>query len=215
MSKTISEIYKEYKIFPRLEAHMLRVSAVASMICDNIDEPLDKKLIVTACLMHDLGNIIKSKLEYFKDFSEAELQYWNDVKESFIKKYGPNEHEANLAIIREVGMPQSVVELADKFHFSRSCEYKERGDIYSKIATYSDQRVSPNGVVSYLARIEEARKRYAHVPDLQEGTRQRLVSCGLEVEKQIFSKCKIKPEDINDETVAPIIEKLRDFVILR
>ena len=41
----------------------------------------------------------------------------------------------------------------------------------------------------------------------------KLVACGQEIEKQIFSKCKIKPEDINDQTVAPIISKLRDFVI--
>lgn len=213
MSKTISEIYKEYKIFPRLEAHMLRVAAVASMICDHIDEPLDKNLIVTTCLMHDLGNIIKSKFEYFSDFSTTELQYWNGVKEDFIKKYGQNEHHANLAIIREIGMPQTVVDLADQFHFSLTCVRKDGGDMYAKIATYSDHRVAPNGVVSYLDRVEEAKKRYENTPDFQEGTRQRLVSCGLEVEKQIFSKCKIKPEDINDKTVAPIIKKLRDFVI--
>ena len=33
------------------------------------------------------------------------------------------------------------------------------------------------------------------------------------MEKQIFSKCKIKPEDINNETVASIILSLKDFVI--
>ena len=35
-----------------------------------------------------------------------------------------------------------------------------------------------------------------------------------QIEKQIFSKCKIKPEDINNETVAPIISELKNFVIV-
>jgi hypothetical protein len=43
--------------------------------------------------------------------------------------------------------------------------------------------------------------------------RDRLVACGQEIEKQIFAKCKIKPEDITDASVAPIIEELRNFVI--
>ena len=46
-----------------------------------------------------------------------------------------------------------------------------------------------------------------------EAEREKLVACGAEMEKQIFSKCKIKPEDITDETIAPIIEELKNFVI--
>ena len=33
------------------------------------------------------------------------------------------------------------------------------------------------------------------------------------IEKQIFAKCKIKPEYITNETVAPIISELRNFMI--
>jgi hypothetical protein len=211
--KTITDIYKEYKIFPRLQMHMLRVAAISSMICDNLDMPQDKNLIVTACLMHDLGNIIKSKLDYFPDFSTTELEYWNGVKNEFIKKYGADEHQANLAIIREIGMSDLVVNLADKFHFSLTCQHAEAEDMYAKIVVYSDHRVSPYGVVSYIARMDEAKGRYKDLATFQEGKRQELVACGQEIEKQIFSHCKIKPEDITDEAVAPIIEKLRDFVI--
>ena len=41
----------------------------------------------------------------------------------------------------------------------------------------------------------------------------KFVACGKDIEEQIFAKCKIKPENINDETVKPIIEKLKDFVV--
>ncbi len=63
--RKISEIYEEYKIMPNLREHQLRVAAVAAQICDNFNKPLNKKEIITACLLHDMGNIIKFKLELF------------------------------------------------------------------------------------------------------------------------------------------------------
>ncbi|MEK7072114.1 MAG: hypothetical protein AAB969_00935, partial [Patescibacteria group bacterium] len=41
----------------------------------------------------------------------------------------------------------------------------------------------------------------------------KFTACGEEMEKQIFAKCKIKPGDINDEAIKPIISNLRNFVI--
>ena len=41
--RKILDIYDEYKIMPNLQEHMLRVAAVASLICDNFDEVLPKK----------------------------------------------------------------------------------------------------------------------------------------------------------------------------
>jgi hypothetical protein len=46
MSKNILDIYEEYKIMSVLSRHMLRVAAVASMICDNLTEPVNKKLLL-------------------------------------------------------------------------------------------------------------------------------------------------------------------------
>jgi hypothetical protein len=60
----------------------------------------------------------------------------------------------------------------------------------------------------------EAAKRYKNREHLfPRAGREELILCGKEIEKQIFAKCKIKPEDINDESVEPIISKLRNFVI--
>ena len=48
---------------PSLQLHMYRVTAVASRIVDNWKgQNLDKKEIIIACLLHDIGNIIKFKL---------------------------------------------------------------------------------------------------------------------------------------------------------
>lgn len=215
MSKKILDIYEEYKIMSVLSRHMLRVAAVASMICDNLTEPVNKKDMVTACLFHDMGNIIKFDLNYFPEFNKPQgLQYWQDVKDEYIKKYGTNEHEATLKIMREVGLPSHVVEIVEHMHFLKLCSYRDGNNLNTKIINYADNRVSPHGVVSYDERLEEANVRYRNRKDaVPDEERRRLVSCGKDIEKQIFEKCKIKPEDINDETVKSVIESLKDFVI--
>ncbi len=213
MNKTISEIYKEYKIMPILQMHMLRVAAVASVICDNFTEPIHKEDIVVACLLHDMGNIIKSKFEFLPDSVEPEgVQYWQKVKDDFITKYGNDAHHANLKIMKELGMSDRIIFLADQDQFRLTCSHLDSKDMDIKVTHYCDGRVSPFGVVSYKERMDEAAKRYGNKLG-QEDERKQQVICGIELEKQIFANCKIKPEDITDESMAPIIEKLRDFVI--
>jgi len=215
MALSIGEIYKKYKIMPNLQEHMLRVAAVASLICNNFDEPLDKEEIITACLLHDMGNIIKFNLEAFPEFLEPEgLNYWQKVKNEYIEKYGPNENHATIEIMRELGVSGQIIKLVDQINFSLLCSHRDSHDMSIKIIHYSDGRVDPYGIVSFDERMDEAKKRYKnHKDSIQEEERRRLVVCGREIEKQIFSKCKIKPEDINDETVKPIILELRDFMI--
>ncbi len=214
MSKTISEIYTEYRIMSNLQEHMLRVAAVASMICDNFTEPLPKSEIITACLLHDMGNIIKSNFEFLPQFLEPEgIEYWQKVKDEYIEKYGTNEEKAHGKIVQEIGVSSNVVSLINKIFFSLLCQHKDLDDMNIKIVHYADMRVGPYGVLSYEDRADEGKKRYKLKTQIEEDERERLILCGAEIEKQIFLKCKIKPEDINDQTVTPIISSLRDFVI--
>ena len=215
MPLSIERIYKKYKIMPSLQAHMLRVAAVASLICDNFSEPLPKEEIITACLLHDMGNIIKSNFEFLPQFLEPEgPEYWQKVKDDYIKKYGRNDIEATLKIIKELGLSEKIFRFTDQVRFSLLCNHRDGKDWDIKIIHYSDGRADPYGIVSYDERMKEAKKRYENKENsIKEDEWQKLVACGQEIEKQIFSKCKIKPEDINDQTVAPIISMLRDFVI--
>jgi hypothetical protein len=215
MSKKISEIYSEYKIMPNLQEHMLRVAAVAAMVCDNLNETVEKEDIIKACLLHDMGNIIKFDLNYFPEFTEKEgLKYWQEVKNQYIKKYGDNEDEATIKILEGLSLSRNIIELVSKMRFSLLCEHAEGGDLNVKIVHYADSRVGPYGILSYDERMEDGNKRYKnHKDSLLEEERLKLVECGREIERQIFSKCKIKPEYINDETAEPIISNLRDFII--
>lgn len=213
MSRTVQEIYEEYKIFPNLQKHMLRVAAVASLICDAMEISVDKENIVVAELFHDMGNIIKSNPSSLPEFFQPEgVEHWMRIKQEFISRYGPDEHHANVAIIKEIGLSERAVFLADQNRFSFICLHKENPDMDVKIMNYSDGRVAPHGVLSYQGRMDEVKKRYGDRlgENLESET---LISCGLEIERQIFEKCKIRPEDITDETIASIILELKDFVI--
>ncbi|MFH1200847.1 MAG: class I tRNA ligase family protein [bacterium] len=214
MALSIETIYKKYKIMPNLQEHMLRTAAVASLICDNFNEPLPKEDLIAACLLHDMGNIIKFKLDLFPEFNKPEgIEHWQKVQNKYIEKYGENEHEANVKIIKELCLSSDIIRFIDQNRFSLICEHRDNSDINMKIVHYVDGRVDPYGIVSYEERMNEAENRYKSKNQTEENERQRLIQCGRELEKQIFSKCKIKPEDITNESVAPIISELRNFVI--
>jgi 5'-deoxynucleotidase YfbR-like HD superfamily hydrolase len=70
MSKVILELYDTYKIMPQLAAHQLRVAAVAYAITQAIFEPIHDEELISACLLHDMGNILKFDLSVFPEFSE-------------------------------------------------------------------------------------------------------------------------------------------------
>ena len=211
--KKITEIYKEYKIPPNLQLHQLRVSAVASMICDSFGNSIDKNKVLTATLLHDMGNIIKFQLEYFPEFLEPEgLEYWQKVQNEFIEKYGNNEHNASLAILKELNVSQEISDIVGIIGYPYVEFALESPDFHKKIATYSDFRVSPHGVLSIEERAIEGMKRYANkVSDANKKEREEKHKHIEELEGQIFSNLNIKPEDLNDENIKNIIEELKGF----
>ncbi len=200
---------------PNLQMHQLRVAAVAYQICDSLNTKIDKDMLVTVCLLHDMGNIIKSKLDYFPEFVKPEgIDYWQGVKDEFIQKYGENEHEATVEIIKELNLPEKISYLAGENRFSFMCKHSKEGDLIQKLIHYADGRVGPHGILSYDERMNDANKRYKnHKLSVEEEERDRLVNCGRDIEKYIFSYSNIKPEDINDESVKNIIEELKNFEI--
>lgn len=202
---------------PQLQMHQLRVASVASIICDSISIDIDKSLVIKTCLVHDMGNVIKFNLDQTKSvfgLSDEEVSDVKVIKEEFIEKYGEDEHEATIKIIEELGLSEKVKYLAGENRFSYMCKHNKEGDLTQKLIHYADGRVGPHGVLSYDERMDDANKRYKdHKLSVEEQERDRLVNCGRDIEKYIFSHSNIKPEDINDESVAPIIENLKNFEI--
>ena len=88
-------------------------------------------------------------------------------------------------------------------------------DWETKIFKYSDMRVSPFGITSLNERLEEAKKRYLTVQKgiYTERQMQELIPLWTTIEEQIFYKCKIKPKEITERKVFPLILKLEKFDI--
>lgn len=215
--RKITEIYEEYKIMPHLQMHQLMVAAVAKQVCESLDIEVEEEIIIKACLLHDMGNVIKFDLAQTKSvfgLSDLEIENIKEVKQEFIEKYGENEHEATTEIVRELGLSERIVQLVSNNRFRNMCIDKDGDDWLQKILHYADLRVGPHSIVSYDERMSDFMERYKNHKNLVEGEeRLKLIDCGKEIKKQIFSHSNIKPEDINDESVRGIIEELKNFEI--
>lgn len=194
---------------------MLKVAGVANLVVNNFDKPIDDKTIIAAALLHDMGNVVKFNFDLPESwFSPLGKKYWKDIQNEFIEKYGNNDHDATAAILNEIAVDEKIKELVNNIGFSKSENIKKSSDFNIKILSYSDQRVSPQGVVSMEERYIEAQKRYSEI--IKKYTYEEfeyLKKQNFENASQIFEHCRIKPEDITEEKVLSLIPSLRDFEI--
>ena len=160
-----------------------------------------------------MGNIIKSDLNYFPEFNKPEgIEYWQKVKDEYIAKYGNNEAVATIKIMHELGVSEQIISYMDHLDFAHICKTKEKTDLLFKVIKYSDLRVGPYGILMYEDRMHDVKIRYQDREHLYKDS-ETLIECGRNVEKQVFAHSSIKPEDINDDSIAGIIEKLKNFEI--
>lgn len=213
----ISDIYTNYTIMPSLQLHMYRVASVAQIICDSIKKEVNREHIISACLLHDMGNILKFNLDLFPDFLEPEgKQYWQKVTDNYEAKYGTDEHKATLMIARELGVDERIIRLIDVFQFSQAKENYESHDLNIMVSAYADMRVEPKSVVSLEQRLEDGKKRFKlnkHLPD-NEMFFNKMSGYLKKMEDSIFNQTNIKSEDITNEKVNKILPSLSDFDIV-
>ena len=203
---------------PYLQEHLLGVAGTASSICNNFNKPINKQLILSVSLLHDIGNIVKEHIEYNVKFypnyfnSENTLK-WERIKKEFIDKYGSNDYIATYTILKELSIPDNVYNLIQSLEFAKAPITTEGTNTELKICLYSDARVSPHGVVSLKDRLSEVKERYMRNKGISEEKFNQISESLFQIEGQIFAHCKIKPEDITDEKIEPLIISLRNFEI--
>ncbi len=216
--RTAQEVYTEYKIQPSLQLHQLRVAGVAKIVTEHFKLELNARDVIAACLLHDMGNILKFDFTVFPDFSEPEgIEYWENIQKEFEQKYGKDQHVATLTIAREIGASRGVLECIDIVAFSKIKQTLTSGTWEQKICEYADCRVAPLGVVSLTERLLEGRQRYASrqqdIESFREDRYQELVDAQRELQREIFSHTDITPEDITEAAVAPHFEALRNYPV--
>ena len=217
--RNVIDIYEEYRVMPQLQMHQLRVAAVAKLIVDAFEGQLDGDRIITTCLFHDMGNIVKSDFEHFPDSFRGPLprSHWEAVKAEFTATYGTDAHEANLAIAKELGLSEEIYLLMDGISFGNLLTTQTLDSYEEKICEYADLRVGPYGILPLELRIQDIHDRYSggrssEVPTHEEDFSE-LRNAAYEVERQIFSHTRTTPLDITDVSVAPLIEELKKYAI--
>ncbi len=180
---------------PSLQMHMMRVAAVAELIlstqADNYPEN-HKNNVIAALLLHDLGNIVKFKLE--------KEPYWKKIQQETIVKYGSVDHEATENMIYELGVNERIAFLISEMGFENLQHVIDSNDMELKICLYADQRVAPYGVSSLHERFADLRKRYKNTA-LENRYEPSQEEKSLRLEQQIFKSSSLHPLDINDQTI--------------
>ena len=206
----ILKIYNQYYLPENLQMHMLRVAACTNLILDNwTGKPIDRKAITRVSLLHDMGNMVKIP-------EEGQDREFIVIRRKYFKEYGTNDHEINMLIGKNLGLNKKELEILNGKR-SRKNEQTAKSDNYEiKICAYCDQRVAPDGVVSLKERLEDAKIRYKDKPLSvwsNEEKANQLIKWALEIEKQVMECCRLKPEDINNQSIQTYIDRLKEYEI--
>ena len=199
----VKDIYKQYSITPNLQEHMLRVTKVVLFIIDHWQgRKIDKELIKKAALLHDLGNIVKFDLKRYPEYLGEELKrrdFWVEKQKEMIKKYGKDDHQACLKILREIGVDAKIIKIISDKSFKYSLKTKKSDNWELKILFYSDLRVGPKGILTMKQRFREVVPRLKmyresdHFGDL--------IKACYQIEKQIQDNLDVDVSDITDKSI--------------
>lgn len=212
---TITAIYQHFHLPPVLQLHQLRVASVADQIFQ-LMHVSDKETYVQACLVHDLGNMIKF------DFSQSQLarylqpegvEYWQRVQQDQIKQFGKDEEKATLAMLDEIHISIQIRNLVSKLTFPFIPEVHHSADLGLKICKYADMRVSPSGVVSLDERLADLKKRYHNRYPSGEPEMELYHQYLFEIEQQIMSQTQLDPNKITDDSINDKIPRLKQMLI--
>lgn len=210
---TIKDIYSKYPIPPNLQRHMFRVTSVAEIIYNSWIEKKDLKIdvILKACLVHDVGNLLKFDLINNVNFLEEEaknVDSWRKIKSEMSEKFGPEEHKATEIICKEICLETKALWVVKNWGFGNFDKVLASNNWEYKICVYSDHRIGPFGTVKLKERFNEQRKRYekqkhisvdinSHLSDRSEF----LANCAFKVEKQIQTKINRDLDSITDQEI--------------
>lgn len=210
----IRDIYHRFPIPNHLQLHQLRVAAVAQVICDQLNPAIkiNRSEIISACLLHDMGNLIKFKLDQLPELLEPQgRDYWHIQQQQFIAEYGPNEHQATLAIAKSLGVNETILALINAIGFNQAVTNSNSQDFSRKICAYADMRVGPFQVISLSERLADIRRRYndSYQSATKQRNRQIFEQALKDIELQIQAKCSLDLTAITEQRISDTIETLK------
>lgn len=212
----IQKIYTHFHIPLTLQQHMLTVAAVGKFVVDHWRGPvIDGQVIVTTLLVHDLGNLVKFDLSENAKIIDRGLftDEWRGRQKEMREQYGTDSHVATQAMLHELQLPEKIQTLANGMDADDLCVFLNT-PLEQQICEYADIRVTPNGVVSMLERLEDFRKRYAHYEGWStEENYQKNIDCGHQIEANLQQHTSIDITTISAEKIEAYLVELRQFEI--
>ncbi len=164
-----AQAYQHYQIPPNLQLHQLRVAGVGYLVAQHCHFQVDSVLVARACLVHDMGNILKFDLSpnTAQRYGLTNLDQLRQIQQQFRQKYGSDEVKATFKICQELGLTKELEILKQENQLYEIKTVTLRGSWPVKILLYADMRVSPDGIVSLKSRLTDFLKRYnLHKPSL-------------------------------------------------
>lgn len=209
----ISEIYQKYDIMPTLQDHQYRVAAVGKILCERSSENLPMPEIISACLLHDMGNLIKFNLDKIPEGLDiGNVSYWKQVQNTMKEKYGDDEHQATYTIAKEIGVSPLTLEIVKYIGTRNAGTMLEQKNIPVLLATYSDFRVTPTEITSLNQRIEDLLKRYEGTAKYEGYKKDTVVY--FAIEKFLQDSLSIESIEITPEEVSTGLATLPDFILV-
>ncbi|MBP9759281.1 hypothetical protein KBD45_06300 [Candidatus Dojkabacteria bacterium] len=189
---------------------MLRVASLGKIISKNwIGALVDNEAILMTCLFHDIAKPITFDPQQQSKYgmNEGQIQDLIRSQKILIKKYGPTEHNATLAISKEVGLNEETLRALDNFEWGNLTRLFEQNDLNSLIPLYCDMRIGLKGILSSEERLADLNQRIEnknHNDHLKDGILLKDV-----VEKNV----NINLNEISDEQINANFEYLTNYII--
>ncbi len=209
------DVYTRFTTPPNLQQHLIRVTAIVLFIQSHwIGDEVFWSNVITAGLLHDMGNIVRFDLDNHPEFLGEELKnidYWRKVKHIAIDKYGTDDHNACDQMLTEININPDIISLINTKSFVNSIKIAANPSLEPKILLYADMRVAPTGIVTLQERLDEVRSRslkHKNNPDFPA-----LVDAVVKIEQEISSNTNITLDHISDKTLNIDFKKLINLEI--
>jgi hypothetical protein len=211
---TYYELYEQYEVPPNLRDHLLTVTKVAMWVLDHWtgEAPVERAELLHTCMLHDIANIAKFTLDDPTKLQDQRilenLDFWRESQARFITKYGSDDHAATDTILDEVGVGDRIRSAIQDKSFINIIRNAAGADWLTKLVSYADFRVNPDGLVSLAERAEYIAKRYpdkyGNRPDLSD-----MVAAMHSLDAQVGANLSVPTTEL---TLSVVDDDTRDYL---
>ena len=192
------ELLKEYHTPEHMVRHAIGVNKVAVLIAKEMNKKgykVNVELVDRASLLHDMLRTVDLTDEQFEKLKERinaeSVKFWDKLR----KKYKGLRHEEATYLEFKEKYPEIAAVLRNH-GYPIMAEPEKLKTWEEKILNYADKRVMHDEVVLLKQRFEEGHARNVENEDTLPIPPEEIDKNYFELEKEIFKKLDINPEDI-------------------